>query len=113
MGNNKQFDLIVTIVNRGFADDVMDAARSAGAEGGTIMYGRGTGIHENAKFFGIAIEPEKEIVLNLISSDIKQAVMKAICKNTGLLTPGKGISFSLPVNDVVGIVHLLNGEKDK
>lgn len=113
MSNDKQFDLIITIVNRGFADDVVDAARSAGAEGGTIMYGRGTGVHEHVKFFGITIEPEKEVVLILILSEKKQAVMEAICNKAGLLTPGKGISFSMPVDDAVGIVHLLNNQNKK
>ena len=59
----RAFELIVAIVNRGFSDLVMDAARKAGASGGTILHGRGTGVHEAAQFFGVAIQPEKELVL--------------------------------------------------
>ena len=63
-----RFDLIVTIVNRGISDLVMDAARAAGASGGTILHGRGTGVHEAERFFGIEIQPEQESVLSLTRS---------------------------------------------
>ena len=66
MDTERKFDLIVTIVNRGFADEVMNAARAAGAHGGTILWARGSGVHETEKFFGISIQPEKELVLILV-----------------------------------------------
>jgi nitrogen regulatory protein P-II 1 len=62
----REFDLIMTIVNRGYADQVVDAARSAGAHGGTVFYARGTGVQEVEKFFAISIHPEKEVVINLV-----------------------------------------------
>ncbi len=102
-----EYDLIVTIVDRGFAEDVMDAARQAGAQGGTVVHARGSGIHETERFFGIAIQPEKEIVLILIARDSRHSVMKAVSEKAGLATPGKGIAFSLPVDDVAGITHLM------
>jgi len=74
-GNTKSYDLIITIVNRGLADEVVDATKSAGATGGTIIHGRGTGIHETAKLFGIPIEPEKDIVLTLIDSSKTDSVL--------------------------------------
>ena len=61
MDAQRKFDLIITVVNRGFTDDVMHAAKSAGATGGTIMHARGTGIHEAERFFGVSIQPEKEL----------------------------------------------------
>ena len=102
---DREFDLIVAIVNRGFSDLVMDAARAAGASGGTILHGRGTGVHEAEQFFGIAIQPEKEIVLIVVQRARRQAVMQAICTAAGLFTEGRGMSFSLPVDEVAGIVH--------
>ncbi len=105
MENDKAFDLIITVVNRGFADQVVDAAKSAGAQGGTVLKARGTGIHEVEKFFGISIQPEKEVVLTLIRHEFKQDVLYAIAKEAGLNQEGRGLSFSLPVEDVVGIVH--------
>lgn len=99
------YDLIVTIVNKGRAEKVVEFSKKAGAEGGTILFGRGTGIHEKAKLFGIPIEPEKEIVLTLVPKDKTQGVLDTILKNTELCKPGKGITFVLPVDKVAGINH--------
>lgn len=107
MGAEREFDVILTIVNRGFADLVMDAAKGAGAHGGTVMYARGAGIHEAEKFFGISIQPEKEVVLILVKHEEKNTIMQAIAKEAGLNREGRGLSFSLPVDDVVGIVHMM------
>jgi len=97
----------MTIVNRGFADQVVDAARAAGAHGGTVFYARGTGIHEMEKFFAISIQPEKEVVLNLVKHEDTQAIMHSIVQAAGLKTEGKGLAFALPISDVAGIVHSL------
>ncbi|WP_026907925.1 P-II family nitrogen regulator [Paucisalibacillus globulus] len=102
------YDLIITIVNKGDSEKVVDASKSAGAEGGTIINGRGTGIHEQAKLFNILIEPEKEVVLTLITRDKTEAVLDAINKDAELNIPGKGIAFVLEVEKTVGINHLLN-----
>lgn len=109
------FELIITVVNRGHSDEVMDAAKAAGASGGTIITARGAGVHEAETFFGIAIQPEKEVVLILIQKDKRQDVMKEICKRAGLTSEGHGLSFSLPVDEVMGITHLsrLLEEKDQ
>lgn len=107
MDQQREYDLIMTIVNRGFADQVVDAARAAGAHGGTVFYARGTGIHEVEKFFAIAIQPEKEVVLNIVRHEDTQAIMHSIVASAGLKTEGKGLSFALPIADVVGVVHSL------
>ncbi|HON42013.1 MAG TPA: P-II family nitrogen regulator [Bacillota bacterium] len=103
-----EFDLIVTIINKGWADEIVEAARSAGAEGGTVLYGRGTGVHERKSFFGILIEPEKEVVLTLIPRERTQSVLQAIIKAGQLERPGTGIAFVLDVSQVAGIIHLAN-----
>jgi len=102
------FDLIVTIINKGWADEIVEAARNAGAEGGTVLYGRGTGVHERKSFFGILIEPEKEVVLTLIPRERTQSVLQAIVKAGQLEKPGTGIAFVLDVSQVAGIIHLAN-----
>ncbi|MFD1039263.1 P-II family nitrogen regulator [Virgibacillus byunsanensis] len=102
------YDLIVTIVNKGDSDDVIDASKKAGAEGGTVLSGRGTGIHEQAKLFNILIEPEKEVVLTLISKDRTKEVLNSIEEDAELNKPGKGIAFVLDVDQTVGINHVLN-----
>ena len=105
---DRQFELIVAIVNRGFSDLVMDAARKAGASVGTILHGRGTGVHEAAQFFGVAIQPEKELVLILTRASERRAIMAAIAEGAHLDRQGRGLTFSLPVDEVAGIVHLLD-----
>ncbi len=94
----KKFELVVCIVNAGYSENVMKAARSAGARGGSIIRGRGSANPESEEFFGVTIQPDKEIVLVLVSADIKDAVLKAVYKNAGLSTEGAGIAFSLPVS---------------
>ncbi len=98
MADEKKFELVVCIVNAGYSENVMTAARSAGARGGSIVRGRGSANPESEEFFGVTIQPDKEIVLVLVSADIKDTVLKAIYKNAGLSTEGVGIVFSLPVS---------------
>jgi nitrogen regulatory protein P-II 1 len=100
------FQLIVAIVAQGRASKIMAAAKEAGAEGGTIVRGRGSGIHESDRFFGVPIEPEKDILLVLIERNRTDGVLKAIVKAGKLNEPGKGIAFVLNVPRIEGIVHL-------
>ncbi len=99
------YTLIIIIVNRGFSDDVMDAAREAGAKGGTIMYAHGSGLQNETRFFGISIHPEKEVVLILADNNHKLGIMQAVVRRVGLDTEGSGITFSLPVSETAGIAH--------
>lgn len=102
-----EFQLIVTIVNKGHCGKVIDSSLEAGAEGGTIISGRGSGIHEKAKLFSFTIEPEKEVVLTLVPSDRTEKVLEAIVKATKLNEPGNGIAFILDVEKTTGINHLI------
>ncbi|HML36472.1 MAG TPA: P-II family nitrogen regulator [Bacillota bacterium] len=103
MDIQNQYDFVLTIVNRGFADQVVDAARNAGAHGGTVFYARGTGIHEIEKFFSISIQPEKEIVINVVKHENVCAILDSIVAAAGLETEGKGLTFSMPIDDIVGV----------
>ena len=98
-----QHEVIICIVNSGFSEAVMDAARELGARGGTVIRGRGTANAEAEKLYGIAIQPEKEIVMILVDSSIKNDILHALYKAVGLNTPGQGIAFAMPVEDVVGL----------
>ncbi|HEX2965355.1 MAG TPA: P-II family nitrogen regulator [Syntrophorhabdaceae bacterium] len=102
-----EITLIVTIVRKGWGDAVLKASVKAGAHGGTILYGRGSGIHEKQKLLGIPIEPEKEIVLTVTYSDQNDAILNEIVKATDLGKPGTGIAFVVPVDKVVGVAHLI------
>ena len=101
----KTFDheLIMCIVNEGFSDLVMDTAREVGARGGTVLNARGTANKEAEKLFSIDIQPQKEVVMIVVHSSIRDAVLHALYKEVGLNTPGQGIAFTMPVDNVVGI----------
>lgn len=107
MKNNVKHELILTILTDGYADQVMELARSLGATGGTLIHGKGLGAAEATKFLGITIQPEKDIILILTNTDNKHSIMEAIVREFGLTTKGKGICFSLPVDEVAGIEEKL------
>ena len=98
-----KFEVILCIVNSGFSEAAMDAAKQFGARGGTVFHARGTVSKEAEKFFNITIQPEKEIVMILVSSDIKENILQALYNAVGTNTAAQGIAFSMPVDDVVGI----------
>jgi nitrogen regulatory protein PII len=104
--NRDKFDLIVTVVNKNTSESILKASKEAGAEGGTIVYGRGTGIRETKTLFGIPIEPEKEIILTIVPQDITDQVQEAIIQAGELDQPGAGILFVLELKNVAGICHL-------
>lgn len=97
-----KYSLIIAVTNRGYTDVVMDAAKKEGARGGTYIHARGTSNLETQKFLGINIEPEKDLILIIAEKNIKINIMKAINEQAGLAQEGKGIVFSLPVDDVIG-----------
>ena len=98
-----EHEMILCIVNSGFSGEVMDAARACGAGGGTVLHARGTANADAERFFKITIQPEKEVVMILVPTEIKEAVLHALYQKVGLQTPGQGIAFSLPVDAVVGL----------
>ena len=97
------FVAVLCIVNTGFSEVAMEAAKRVGARGGTIIHGRGTASKEAEKFFNITIQPEKEIIIILVSSEIKDAILKGLYDAVGTNTQAQGIAFALPVDDVIGI----------
>ena len=103
MAEKEKYEVIVVVVNEGHSDRVMDAAREAGARGGTIAHARGSGTKDIEKKYGIVITPQKEMLYILVNEKIRDAVMSAINKAVGLDTPGQGIVFSLPVSNISGI----------
>ena len=92
------YELISVIVNSGSADQVMDAAREAGATGGTVINARGTARPEDAPFFGITLVPEKELVIILCPSKDTESIMARILKEFRNAERGTGIAFHMPVS---------------
>lgn len=105
---DKEYELIILIVSEGYASKAMDAAKRVGANGGTLINGIGLGSEEATKFLGITIEPEKDVVLILTEKDEKKIVMKEVTNEVGLSHEGRGICFSMPVDNVVGLTEKMN-----
>ncbi|MBR2054850.1 MAG: P-II family nitrogen regulator [Clostridia bacterium] len=106
-----QHELVVAIMNKGFSETAMEAARPAGAGGGTVIHARGAAPQEGSHFFGITIQPEKEMLLIVVEKENKVPVMQAVCRAAGLQTEGHGIVFSLPVTELMGISR--KGEREE
>lgn len=98
-----KYELIITIVNRGGFEAVKEASKAAGARGGTLLHGLGLGGEEAAKFLGISIQPEKDIVLIVVEREDRENVMQYILDKAGILTDYRGICFSLPVDSALGL----------
>lgn len=97
------YEVVFCIVNAGYSDVVMDAAKEVGARGGTVIHARGTANKEAEKYFQITIQPDKDIVMILVPTSIKDDVLHAIYRNAGLKSEGQGIAFSMAVDKVVGL----------
>lgn len=99
----KTHKLISVILNKGYADDAMAAARKAGAGGGTIIHARGTAREEDVSFLGIPLVPEKEMLLILVEQNKSDAVFNAICSLPCLAELGSGIAYSMDVDNFTGL----------
>jgi len=100
---NSMYKAIYVIVDKGKAEDVIDAAKKGGARGGTILNGRGAGIHESQKLFSIEIEPEKEKVFIIAKNELKDSIVESIKDNMQINEPGNGIIFVIDVAEAHGL----------
>lgn len=98
-----EHELIIAILNEGYTDPVMDAARSVGAAGGTVLHAKGTGAKRAEKFFGVSLAEEKEMIFIVSKAGEKGTIMKAIADKCGPGTPAGAICFSLPISAVAGL----------
>lgn len=99
---NYAYELITVIANEGRSDLVMNAARSAGAKGGTVLHGKNTGAKDSEKFYNISISGEKEVILIVAEAAQKSEIMRSILKNAGPDSEAGAIVFSMPVSEVAG-----------
>lgn len=98
-----EYSMIMAIVNRGFSEEIMDAARPMGASGGTVFNGRRIGSEEAMKFWGIRVQPEREIVLIIAKKENKLSIMQTVGKKFGMQSEANGIVLSLPVDGITGL----------
>lgn len=95
--------MIAAIVNRGFSSEVMEAARAAGAGGGTIVNCRRKSDEEVTNFWGLSVQDEKEIVLIISDAESKIKIMREIGEQCGIHSEAQGIVLSLPLDSVIGL----------
>lgn len=98
-----KYELLISISNRGYIDIIMDAARSAGAGGGTVIHALSTKTAPDEKFYGISVGNEKDLIMMVVSRETKPKVMKIIAESAGPHTKAGCVLFSLPVSGVAGI----------
>ncbi len=96
-------ELIMVIANQGYSNLVMDAARSVGAGGGTVIHAKGTGMESAESFFGVPLASEKEMIFIVTKTEQRNGIMQAVMKQAGMETKAKAIAFSLPVTDTAGL----------
>ncbi|MDO4262380.1 MAG: P-II family nitrogen regulator [Eubacteriales bacterium] len=108
---NTDYELLVIIANAGYIETIMDAARSVGAPGGTVIHAKGTGAEHAKKFLGISLAEEKEMIFIVVRTEQKNRIMKAVMEQAGTGTPAGGIAFSLPVTTTAGL-RILEAEED-
>ncbi len=101
--SDRKYELILTILNRGYVDKAMRAAKSAGARGGTILHARRVGFEDVENIFGFTIQPEKDIIMILTDSSVRREIMSSITEAVGIDTEAKALLFSLPVDEISGI----------
>lgn len=96
------YELVITIVKEGYSDLVMQAAKRKGATGGTVIYGRSLGSNRTI-LANLSIEPEKDVVLNIVKKEDKKEIMQSINQKVGINTDGNGLLISLPIDNVIGL----------
>ncbi len=106
------FKCIIAMVKPHLTDDMVTAAKEAGATGATILPGKGTGIREAKSFFGLTLEISTDIVLFLLQEKLVDSVLKAIKRAGRFKEPGTGIAFVLPVNQIVGLESQIGKKGD-
>lgn len=105
MDQKRTHEMIVCVADRGQAELVMDAARQAGASGGTVVHARGFNQKEEENFLHLLIRPEKELVLIIVPLENRRVIMQQVCDSIAQETGELGVVFSLPVDDIMGLHH--------
>ncbi|WP_139652607.1 hypothetical protein [Raoultibacter phocaeensis] len=106
VGKERDHSLIVSFVNQGFSDDVMEAAQKAGALSGTVLHARQLGGEAILNFLGIPLHEERDLILIIAERERKADVMKALGDQFGMGTKARGMAVSMSIDALVGFEHL-------
>lgn len=106
-----KFECIMTIVDGGYSELVVDASSKAGAKGATVINARGSVSGEQNKFFKLNIQPDKQLVMILTKKENTKEIVEAIIKEAGMNTKAHALTFVLPVEDAIGMAEIFKGEE--
>ena len=106
-----KFECIMTIVDGGYSEYVVDAAKESGAKGATIINARGSTSKEPNKFFKLNIQPDKQIVMILCKKEKTKSIVESISKAAGMNTKAHALSFVLPVEDAAGMAEIFKKDE--
>lgn len=98
-----KYELLIIIANQGYTEDIMEAARSAGATGGTVIHAKGTGMEGAEKFMGFSLASEKEMVYIVVRREIRDNIIHAVMEKAGMNSKAKAVVMSLPVSSTAGM----------
>ena len=101
-----EYELIYVILNHGYVDEVMDAARDAGAGGGTVLHAKGSGSKYASQFLGMSLSDDKDLILIVVKAEKKAGIMQRIAEETGITHPAGAICFSVPVSGLAGFRNM-------
>ena len=101
-----EYELIYVILNHGYVDEVMDAARDAGAGGGTVLHAKGSGSQYASQFLGMSLSDDKDLILIVVKAEKKAGIMQHIAEETGITHPAGAICFSVPVSGLAGFRNM-------
>ena len=106
-----KFECIMTIVDGGYSEYVVDAAKQSGAKGATIINARGSTSKETNKFFKLNIQPDKQVVMILCKKNQTKEIVESISKAAGMNTKAHALSFVLPVEDATGMAEIFKNQE--
>ncbi|HBO13011.1 MAG TPA: transcriptional regulator [Halieaceae bacterium] len=109
------FKLIMAFVEDARTDDVLDAARAAGATGATVINNaRGEGLQQKKTFLGLSLETQRDVLLFLVEEHLARHILEEIARVGDFdNSPGTGIAVQIDVEDAVGISHQLSVLADR
>jgi len=103
MTNSHSYELIASVIHTDLSAPVMEAARKAGCQGGTLIKAREIGTDAGKKLFGMTLSQEKAILLIMTPADLRLPILKAICETVMKETGEHAVAISLPVDAVEGL----------
>jgi len=102
-----RFKLIIAFVDDVTTNNILDAAREAGATGATVInHARGEGLEKKKTFMGLSLDVQRDVILFLVEEHKSRSILETINRVGEFdINPGQGIAIQIDVEDAVGVAH--------